>query len=398
MLQELKGRISIRNIRQNLFLILSSFAFMSLNLQRDPQKIAAFAAALPVIVLFFSQITDIGKKLRGIPAGVKVWAAVSTAGICLYAEKSFISRMTNAIGSQLSTLVLTVLSVLAALLSLAAVYTLVSLLLDHVIRVLAPLIRELTRAEAAVCVILAAALMGYSVYAFATSKAFWNTGMSYDVIYTSDSPSMIEPNVFLWLYHPESDIRQPLFAVFSAPLTAPAYLVSLPFSGLSRMITPLLMNLVQNALLVITNLKLTGMLRLNRRNRICFMLISSVMYTTLLFSIMIEQYIIAYFWLIFAAFSYTEKGKASALAVSAAGGTLLTSLAFMPLAYSPETDGKGLQQLSTIREAFKDNDKWRVDPFSALFLLVLNFKWEDLKDKDLVKLNIKKGSDRISGQ
>ncbi|MBQ7155115.1 MAG: RelA/SpoT domain-containing protein [Synergistaceae bacterium] len=63
-----------------------------------------------------------------------------------------------------------------------------------------------------------------------------------------------------------------------------------------------------------------------------------------------------------------------------------------------EADGKGLNQLRTIHDAFKENNSWRVDPFSALFLLVLNFKWEDLKDKDLVKLNIKKGSDRISGQ
>ena len=63
-----------------------------------------------------------------------------------------------------------------------------------------------------------------------------------------------------------------------------------------------------------------------------------------------------------------------------------------------EADNKGLKQLRTVHDAFKDNDNWRVDPFSALFLLVLNFRWNDLKDKDLVKLNIKKGSDRISGQ
>lgn len=62
-----------------------------------------------------------------------------------------------------------------------------------------------------------------------------------------------------------------------------------------------------------------------------------------------------------------------------------------------EDNSKGLQQLKTIHDAFKENADWRVDPFSALFLLVLNFRWNDLKDKDLVKLNIKKGSDRISG-
>ena len=63
-----------------------------------------------------------------------------------------------------------------------------------------------------------------------------------------------------------------------------------------------------------------------------------------------------------------------------------------------EEDGRGLQQLRTIRETFQQNNvSWRVDPFSAIFLLVLNLKWDVLKEKDLVKLNIKRGSDRISG-
>ena len=63
-----------------------------------------------------------------------------------------------------------------------------------------------------------------------------------------------------------------------------------------------------------------------------------------------------------------------------------------------EADGKGLNQLKAVHDAFRENENWRVDPFSALFLLVLNFKWDSLKDKDLVSLNIKRGSDRISGQ
>ena len=63
-----------------------------------------------------------------------------------------------------------------------------------------------------------------------------------------------------------------------------------------------------------------------------------------------------------------------------------------------EEDNKGARQLKTIHEAFKGNNKWRMDPFSALFLLVLNFKWDALKDKDLVELGIKKGSDRIKGE
>lgn len=59
---------------------------------------------------------------------------------------------------------------------------------------------------------------------------------------------------------------------------------------------------------------------------------------------------------------------------------------------------RGLLQLRTIHGAFeKESSSWRVDAFSAIFLLVLNLKWDILKGKDLVQLDIKRGSDRISG-
>ncbi|MBR1657528.1 MAG: RelA/SpoT domain-containing protein [Synergistaceae bacterium] len=62
-----------------------------------------------------------------------------------------------------------------------------------------------------------------------------------------------------------------------------------------------------------------------------------------------------------------------------------------------DNEDKGLRQLKTLHDTFRDNQNWKVDPFSALFLLVLNFRWGVLKDKNLTALDIKKGSDRISG-
>lgn len=65
---------------------------------------------------------------------------------------------------------------------------------------------------------------------------------------------------------------------------------------------------------------------------------------------------------------------------------------------SLEEDGRGEEQISTIYKAFeKEASTWKVDGYSALFLLVLNLKWDILQQKDLVELNIKKGSDRIKG-
>ena len=63
-----------------------------------------------------------------------------------------------------------------------------------------------------------------------------------------------------------------------------------------------------------------------------------------------------------------------------------------------EEEDRGMIQLKTIRSTFdKESSTWRVDAFSAIFLLVLNVKWDTLKSRDLVELGIKKGSDRISG-
>lgn len=60
---------------------------------------------------------------------------------------------------------------------------------------------------------------------------------------------------------------------------------------------------------------------------------------------------------------------------------------------------KGLHQLQSICKAFeKEIASWKVDGYSALFLLVLNLRWDILQSKDLVALNVKKGSDRIKGQ
>ena len=63
-----------------------------------------------------------------------------------------------------------------------------------------------------------------------------------------------------------------------------------------------------------------------------------------------------------------------------------------------DSDGRGVRQLQSVHKAFeKNNVAWRVDPFSALFLLVMNFKWDILKDKESARQIVKRGSDRISG-
>lgn len=65
---------------------------------------------------------------------------------------------------------------------------------------------------------------------------------------------------------------------------------------------------------------------------------------------------------------------------------------------SMERNGTGIEQLKTVHSAFEEEiSSWKVDGYSAVFLLVLNMKWDVLQNKDLVGLGIKMGSDRIKG-
>ncbi len=77
----------------------------------------------------------------------------------------------------------------------------------------------------------------------------------------------------------------------------------------------------------------------------------------------------------------------------------VSSLSDLKIFLDEMGDGdRGLEQLRTVYSAFEDDiASWRVDGYSAVFLLVLNMKWEILQNKDLLGLGIKAGSDRIKG-
>ena len=79
--------------------------------------------------------------------------------------------------------------------------------------------------EIVVYAILIIITIALSAFAFANSEAFWGTDHAYDIIYTSDSPSLVKGYAFLNLLHLENDLRQPLFSVFSAPFMGIPYFI-----------------------------------------------------------------------------------------------------------------------------------------------------------------------------
>lgn len=343
-LQFTNPKAVFKNIKSNILLILSSFAFMGLNIQFSRNGILSLLLSYFLIVFAFSQVTGIFQKIKAIPLAMKIFSFVSSVGICYYARKVFVDNISSfsllrRVCKKINidqTILLRWLSAIIALFAIIAVFVLVSLLLNYLIEKLKTVFRSLSKIELILYSILTIALLGFVCYVFFGSNAFWGTKLNYDIIYTSDSPSLVNSNVYLRLYHGENDLRQPLFAVFAAPFVGFGYALSVPLSHINPVFTPLFMNAIQVLMLITANLMLAKIINLDAIGRVCFMLFTTVTYTTLLFSVMMEQYIVAYFWLIFVIFSYIEYKKATVISLSAASGTLLTSLVLIPTAYENE--------------------------------------------------------------
>ena len=322
------------NIKKNLLLVLSAIAFMLLTLEAYTiEKLFPCIYACVCIILISSQISGLKEKFADVPLLIKIYAFISAYGIY------FNTSARNIQISGFQGTVYHIAIVILSLLSFVSIFLLTALFLDWLVRTIRPAFASLSRAEFAVFILLAVILLSFSAYSFFKSNLFWGppAHCSYDLLYTSDTPSIVAENAYLTLYHTENDLRQPLFSVFAAPVIGAFYAVSLPFSYISPIFTPLFLNTVQILMLLTADLLLAKALASDKLTSICFMVVSAFTYTTLLSSLMMEQYIVGYFYLILAIYSYITHHRASALSITAATGTLLTSALIMPLGYANDT-------------------------------------------------------------
>jgi len=145
-----------------------------------------------------------------------------------------------------------------------------------------------------------------------------------DIVYSSDTASLVEQNVFLNVAAAENDIRQPLFGVFAAPFALCASLLArLTFLPNAYCV---LLQIVQALLMMLSLIMLSRMLRLYGFEKALFLALIGVSYPTLLFLLNIEQYIFPVFWMTLLIWQYvTQNGDGRECAWIAASGSMLTS-------------------------------------------------------------------------
>lgn len=327
----------INNIKKNFLFFISSVAFLCLNMVNSLTGVVATVLAVVVIFVILSQVGNLFAKVKNVKLTYKLIATITSVGICVYLMKKTLEILmsSNMFAEKCLELgidrgiIFTVIVAIFSVISFLSVFCVISLLYNYLGKKLKGVFSGISKAEYIIYGLIIALFFGFTTYAFLNSQVFYRTDHLCDIIYTSDSQMLVKDNVYMNLIHSENDIRQPLFAVFAAPFVGFGYAISLMFPFISCS-TELFMNFIQIIMIFMANFILAKLLRLSAYERVGFMILSSFTYTTLLFTLMMEQYIVAYFWVIFFVYLYCEEKKADNLAVVAAGGTLLTSLILTP--------------------------------------------------------------------
>ena len=326
----------VRNLRSNVLILLSAMVYIRLNLIPFALWLVELVISFAILAAVFTQFQDVFGKIKAMPLPVKIYAAISSLGICHYSALTFrdyagdysVSGWILGMAGNKAA-VSYVLSYVLALMAFFSVYVFSSLLLDLIVQKLKPLFNSLSKIEIVVYSVIAILIMACVCCVYMRTRLFYIAHDTCDRIYVFDTTELMDPNAYLALFHHQNDIKQPLFAAFAAPIIGFWYLLSLPLTNLSPFWQPVLMNAIQILLLVITNVLIAKMLKTDTLGRICFVLVSSVTYSAVLYSLVMEQYIIATFWLILVIYSLVTDNKQTEICSSAANGTLLTGLALM---------------------------------------------------------------------
>ncbi len=318
------------NIKHNFFFVVSAVAYFCLHFGNPKTWIVGFVIAVSLWSIIASQIKSVFEYSKQSNTFIKLISVISSLGTCWFSVIRFLERLQKHFPhfSQYE-IIFKSIGFLGACAAMYFVYICTLLIFNFLNIKIAQLTKDLKNYEIVVYAFLIAIFIALSSFAFSQSQAFWGTDYSYDIIYTSDSPSLIKENVFLNLLHAENDLRQPLFSLFSFPFMGIPFLLGRIINA-SSSVQAILYNIMQVILMWASIFIISKMMNLTPLKRICFITTAFSTYTFLLFSLMMEQYIIAFFWLSLAMYSVSTIGKTGNFIFCGATGTLLSSAIVLP--------------------------------------------------------------------
>lgn len=331
------------NLRRNWYFPLSAVPFFLAETQGAEYAVGWLGLLLCALVLTLvaATSTDLWQATRTLPWYVQCWALLAAVGVCwhcydigtlLFPNNAWLAAQIPAPYFPRA------LAAGCAFAGFPFVYSGLSFVWQEMARLIRKFeLLQFSRLEWVLYAAIALVLVVYAGWAFYSSTGFYSADNGgYDIIYTADTDTLFNNWAYLSLTYIENDLRQPLFAVFSAPFSGVPYFLSQLFQ-FSTPTTAVLLNTVQILMLFIGNLILASLAVQGAAKRICFVLVLSASYTTLLNALMLEQYVTAYFWLVLAVAAIVRRQCDEPLCAFGAMGSLLASGALIPWlsAHSP---------------------------------------------------------------
>ena len=229
-------------------------------------------------------------------------------------------------------LIKAIVGVLALPITIYFVYTFI----ENVIPKIKNFFRGLSKTEKIYLKFIVAIAIFLSVFiTFCTtiySKPFLNNEYKTNVIYSSDSAILTSQDTYFNVSFSENDVRQPLFGIFSLPFSVPAKMLSdycffLPDGYAYEII----LTIIQFILLGISTIMISRMMNLKEKDKKYLYLLFSVSFPYMLFSFVLEQYVIGLFYLVLALYTYYKRPDKINYMYVGAVGTMLTSGVVFPL-------------------------------------------------------------------
>ncbi len=157
------------------------------------------------------------------------------------------------------------------------------------------------------------------------------TVIDYDVIYTTDSGYLTFYDTYFNISCAENDVRQPLFGVFALPFAVVAKITSeFTFFFPKDYAYESVMMVIQFLLTTITTILIARLMNLEEKDKKYFYLLFSLSFPYLIFNIVLEQYVIGLFYLIFTIY-YFYNYEGINYSYIGTVGTLITSGIIFPL-------------------------------------------------------------------
>ena len=315
----------VANLKSNLLLLISAFALIIINYQSEELVVCQVISAVLVFITF-SRINDIFGKTKNCKKFLKVFSIIATVGIVYFIGNSLYNNyLINQNSFSFTSKEISKLIYVGMAISGFCVYTLITLLYGYLARLFSDVFKDMTKAEKIVYILIILFLVFIIINTYIKTKVFYDYEYIYDVVFTSDIGAIVRDNAFMNLYHIENDIRQPLFAVFAMPFMGIAYTLSLCFPFFYPISEGIFMAIIQSIMLLFANILLANLLKLKPKNRALFVALLMSCYMSILYTFVLEQYVVGYFWLIVCVYAICNN-KQDSFVISGAGGTLLTSL------------------------------------------------------------------------